>query len=161
MAYLSFNEGFFDAVKNNVKRNINNASNFVQSGINKIGNVSNTVGNTINNAANTVSGGIQKATNFITGNNQQNNQRVLNNNNVSQVNKIKRQLPNGIRNTTKPLGMREETNDDRASNSGWTLINNATSLENKGAIKLSDKTEAEKRAKHFITHGIARLDKDS
>lgn len=124
MAYMTFQEGFFSGIVNNVKRNVNNmvtagknavanVTGGIQKAADKVSNTANTVSNTMSNVASKF-GTTPKnnVTHEDTGMNQQNqvyNDPQTKGNNSNLISKIKRQIPNGSfqnRDATNPLRRR-------------------------------------------------------
>jgi phage-related protein len=124
MAYMTFQEGFFSGIVDNVKRNVNNMVNAgksavshvtggIQKAANNVSNAANTVSNTMSNVANkfgTKPNNItHEDTGIVSGNNpapKMYNNPQTKGNNSNLISKIKRQIPNGSfqnRTSTSPL----------------------------------------------------------
>ena len=126
MAYMTFREGFFSGIANNVRRNVNNmvtagknavahVTGGIQNAANKVSNAAGTVSNTMTNVANKFgtspdSNVVKEET--VSGNEPAKpayNDPQTKGNNSNLISKIKRQIPNGSfqnRSSLSPLKRR-------------------------------------------------------
>ena len=151
-SYITIDEGFIDAIKDRVKTNVNNAADAVGTAMGYV----NRFGKSISNTADTIKNGAQQVSNFVSGDRDSEDKRPKENNKkpnyeddddddyqnegtMLTTSLIKRQIPNGKKNTLKPVhnikpvGMVKKTGytemalrfrtslQKDATNSGFTL----------------------------------------
>ena len=102
MQLITFQEGFFDAVKERVQTNLNNMANAAHTVVNKVS----SAGQSIQNTANQVRGGVNKFQNFIGTreammvNSSPNPTQAMGGSHNTLATNIKKQSPPGAANTT-------------------------------------------------------------